>query len=295
MQEETTIQKHRVGVVVSEPDHPAVSMRKATKQKFVKLNAGSKEEAVNKAKAFYKKQGYKVHSAEHHSTIEEELKDGQHKIDANKNGKLDAHDFKLLRKMKKEEVELDEAIKGWKHAHTDIAKGRAAASSANKEVHLHQLTKAGKESGMHDARRAFSSIEDAEKHHENVHKLNPGKTYKHNLYVDGKLVKTLGESFNAISFSQFIANLDEAKKRMCENDDEEDDVEEKQKEECDDDLDEGLKPGQGSKPGWMLKADPALAAKPKVKIHDGDDDGAMKVSEEKTKHTFQDLLNRIAR
>jgi hypothetical protein len=43
---------------------------------------------------------------------QEELKGNQHKIDANKNGKVDAHDFKLLRAkkdMKKEEVEqLDE-------------------------------------------------------------------------------------------------------------------------------------------------------------------------------------------
>ena len=45
---------------------------------------------------------------------QEQLKGNQHKIDANKNGKVDAHDFKLLRagkkpEMKKEEVEqLDE-------------------------------------------------------------------------------------------------------------------------------------------------------------------------------------------
>ena len=31
----------------------------------------------------------------------EALKGGQHKIDANKNGKIDAHDFKLLRGRKK--------------------------------------------------------------------------------------------------------------------------------------------------------------------------------------------------
>jgi hypothetical protein len=45
---------------------------------------------------------------------QEELKGNQHKIDANKNGKVDAHDFKLLRgkkSMKKEEVEqLDEVV-----------------------------------------------------------------------------------------------------------------------------------------------------------------------------------------
>ena len=38
--------------------------------------------------------------------MKEELKGNQHKLDKNKNGKLDAHDFKLLRK---EEQELDEA------------------------------------------------------------------------------------------------------------------------------------------------------------------------------------------
>lgn len=46
--------------------------------------------------------------------VYEELKGNQHKLDHNKNGKLDAHDFKLLRKKKKvaEEVEdLDEAAK----------------------------------------------------------------------------------------------------------------------------------------------------------------------------------------
>ena len=44
--------------------------------------------------------------------VDEALKGNQHKIDANKNGKVDAHDFKLLRAKKgvKEEVEqVDEA------------------------------------------------------------------------------------------------------------------------------------------------------------------------------------------
>lgn len=40
---------------------------------------------------------------------DEELKGNQHKLDKNKNGKLDAHDFKLLRKVKKEDVDLGEA------------------------------------------------------------------------------------------------------------------------------------------------------------------------------------------
>jgi len=58
---------------------------------------------------------------------QEELKGNQHKIDANKNGKVDAHDFKLLRAgkkpdMKKEDVEqLDEV--------GDTPAGRKALSS----------------------------------------------------------------------------------------------------------------------------------------------------------------------
>lgn len=38
----------------------------------------------------------------------EELKGNQHKIDANKNGKVDGHDFKLLRSKKKVEEEVEE-------------------------------------------------------------------------------------------------------------------------------------------------------------------------------------------
>ena len=45
--------------------------------------------------------------AKQKADIDEELKGDQHKIDANKNGKVDAHDFKLLRGKKK--VEVDEA------------------------------------------------------------------------------------------------------------------------------------------------------------------------------------------
>jgi hypothetical protein len=65
-----TEQKHRIQVTVSEPDHPSVAARKTTKQKFVKLSAATNDEAVKKAKAFYKKQGYKIHGAEHVSMVE---------------------------------------------------------------------------------------------------------------------------------------------------------------------------------------------------------------------------------
>lgn len=62
--------KHRVSVTVSEKDHPMISKRLEKQQKFVKVSADSKEEAVSRAKKFYTKQGYHVHSAEHHSVSE---------------------------------------------------------------------------------------------------------------------------------------------------------------------------------------------------------------------------------
>jgi uncharacterized protein YllA (UPF0747 family) len=43
--------------------------------------------------------------------LEEELVGNQHKIDANKNNKIDAHDFKLLRKKKKVEEETEDELK----------------------------------------------------------------------------------------------------------------------------------------------------------------------------------------
>lgn len=65
--------KHRVAVTVSEPDHPSVSMRKETKEKFVRVTANDKEGAIQRAIQHYKRQGYKVHGAEHVGTVKEEV------------------------------------------------------------------------------------------------------------------------------------------------------------------------------------------------------------------------------
>jgi hypothetical protein len=55
---------HRVAVTVSEPDHTMVSKRKETAQKFIRVK-GDKADAVAKAKAHFKKKGFKVHGAEY--------------------------------------------------------------------------------------------------------------------------------------------------------------------------------------------------------------------------------------
>jgi len=102
--------------------------KKATKAANVK--AGVKEETMNTTKHF----GL---PADLISTVAEALKGGQKKLDANKNNKIDAQDFKLLKSKKKveEEVEeLDERDAGNK-AKKDAAV--AAVGAANKdEKHL---------------------------------------------------------------------------------------------------------------------------------------------------------------
>ena len=83
---EALTKKHLVNVTVSDPNHPAVSRRSDTFFKRVKVGATSKEHAIDRAKAFYKKRGYKVHDAEHHSELNEET-------DPHKKGALPPEEF----------------------------------------------------------------------------------------------------------------------------------------------------------------------------------------------------------
>lgn len=96
---------------------------------------------------------------------------------------------------KNEEVELDEQIKGWKHAGSDISKWRSAQG---KDVKLVRLKKDGAENKMHDATKMFRSEDEAQQHHDRVTELNPKSKIAHNLYVNGKLVKKLGEEVEQI-------------------------------------------------------------------------------------------------
>jgi hypothetical protein len=76
----------------------------------------------------------------------EELKGNQHKIDKNKNGKIDAHDFKLLRKEEiKEEVKTthkdplvavhDTDGSLWTHANLSVANDIHGCNVGHKDVH----------------------------------------------------------------------------------------------------------------------------------------------------------------
>ena len=148
----------------------------------------------------------------------EELKGNQHKIDANKNGKIDAHDFKLLRgkkDMKKEEVEkLDEV--------GDTPAGRKALGSyvtkaiADKSKdHSKGLRKAtsrmykddyyGKKTNEEvELDEAFPTVADAQKRHEqsksdfDKKKISTGTVYsrKEKPDTEEKPKKKMSEMIN---------------------------------------------------------------------------------------------------
>jgi len=88
---------------------------------------------------FWKKKGIGtgVHKEEVEQT-NEALKGGQHKIDMNKNDKLDAHDFKLLRKKKKGVSEA--AISAGKRP-MDPAAAKAAYQAEKKRREMQQTAK----------------------------------------------------------------------------------------------------------------------------------------------------------
>ncbi len=68
--------------------------------------------------------------------VDEELKGNQHKIDANKNGKVDAHDFKLLRAkkgMKEELKQVDEAFPTVADAKKRMAAGKTWKEAISEE------------------------------------------------------------------------------------------------------------------------------------------------------------------
>ena len=69
--------------------------------------------------------------------MEEELKGNQHKLDKNKNGKLDKHDFKLLRK----EEEVKESVFDWKGKPSKLAPD----SSKTRTMHDVKKTSTGTE------------------------------------------------------------------------------------------------------------------------------------------------------
>lgn len=87
--------------------------------------------------------------------------------------------------------DLQEAIKGWKHAGTDLTRMRTARAAEQHEAKLVSVKKDGTESRMHDAVSTYATEAQARAKHAALVKMNPHRNIRHNLYVNGKLMQML--------------------------------------------------------------------------------------------------------
>ena len=63
---------HRIGLTVTDPNHPMVSKRKEPYQKSVRVTGNDREAAINQAIAHYRRKGYKVHDHHYLGTVDNE-------------------------------------------------------------------------------------------------------------------------------------------------------------------------------------------------------------------------------
>jgi hypothetical protein len=79
---------HRIGLTVTDPNHPMVSKRKETIQKTVRVTSDDREKAIKSAIAHHKRKGYKVHDHHYIGTVNEEVEQIDEVGDTNKGQKL---------------------------------------------------------------------------------------------------------------------------------------------------------------------------------------------------------------
>ena len=63
---------HRVGLTVTDPNHPMVSKRKETYQKSVRVTGPDRDAAINSAIAHHRRKGYKVHDHHYLGIVDED-------------------------------------------------------------------------------------------------------------------------------------------------------------------------------------------------------------------------------
>ena len=66
---------HRIGLTVTDPNHPMVSKRGETYHKTVRVKGDDREKAINGAIAHYRRKGYKVHDHHYIGTVDDEIKE----------------------------------------------------------------------------------------------------------------------------------------------------------------------------------------------------------------------------
>ena len=67
---------HRIGLTVTDPNHPMVSKRGETYQKSVRVTGPDREAAINQAIAHHRRKGYKVHDHHYLGTVDQGVAEG---------------------------------------------------------------------------------------------------------------------------------------------------------------------------------------------------------------------------
>ena len=75
MAEGNTMVKHRIGLTVTDPNHPMVSKRDEPIQKTVRVPGDDAAKAIKAAIAHYRRKGYKVHDHHYMGTVEHNVMD----------------------------------------------------------------------------------------------------------------------------------------------------------------------------------------------------------------------------
>jgi hypothetical protein len=129
------------------------------------------------------------------SKVDEELKGKQHKIDKNKNGKIDAHDFKLLRKEEAEEI--DELSQGLLR--------KASAASYRKSSASHGIASQERQKDRGTSERFASD-------HENLAAKKLGQANKFRAAADAKVKNEEVENLDERSREELISDIKSLKK-----------------------------------------------------------------------------------
>jgi hypothetical protein len=74
---------HRIGLTVTDPNHPMVSKRKEPYQKSIRItqNVPDREAAINQAIVHYRRKGYKVHDHHYIGTVDQGMAEGLSEMD----------------------------------------------------------------------------------------------------------------------------------------------------------------------------------------------------------------------
>lgn len=153
--------------------------------------ADAKETAEYEVKN-YRPKGGSLHKEE---TLAEKLIGKQHKLDKNKNGKLDKHDFKLLRKEETIEEKLDPSMGAGKYV-TDFVKSKDPRFEGKTKKERIKMALGA----YYGAKNEAVEIEEAEH--------GTKRDYaKHHIAVDGKYIAT----------TTWARNAKEAEKRFLDS------------------------------------------------------------------------------